>query len=114
MTNNKLHNWIKTLDRLSEVNLDDLDDNYIKDIEEEFDELNLISEAKSFVLYWSETRKLKRWKFAFRNWLIKSKKFKEEKYGKSRGNSKQFKSSDYFRSKEYNQKFKDNPRANHV
>ena len=63
MTNNKLHNWIKTLDRLSEVNLDDLDDNYIKDIEEEFDELNLISEAKSFVLYWSETRKLKRWKF---------------------------------------------------
>ena len=111
MTNN---NWLKTLDRLTEVNLDNLDENYIKDIEDEFNELDLISEAKSFVLYWSETRKLKRWKFAFRNWLIKSKKFKEEKYGKSRGNFKQFKSSEYYRSEEYNQKFKDNPRANHV
>ena len=109
-----LNKWIAILNRLNEVSIDNLDQNYIRDIEQEFNELDLISEAKSFVLYWSETRKLKRWKFAFRNWLIKSKSFHEVKHGKRRGNTKQLASSEYFRSEKYKEKFKKNPRAKHV
>ncbi len=54
---------------------------YINDtLNEEFTDLDLGEELKKFQLYWAEgSRKLKRPKLAFRNWLINARKFKTEK-----------------------------------
>jgi hypothetical protein len=55
---------------------------YINDtLNEEFTDLDLGEELKKFQLYWAEgSRKLKRPKLAFRNWLINARKYKTEKY----------------------------------
>ena len=38
--------WLKILDRLDEVNSEDADANFIKDIDEDFNEILVVDEAK--------------------------------------------------------------------
>ena len=98
--------WLKILDRLDEVNSEDADANFIKDIDEDFNEILVVDEAKKFVYYWSGKRKLKTnrkgsWKLGWKNWLnkaLRQKKYYERSKEKPRENSK---SSEYKRSEEY-------------
>ena len=75
--------WLKILDRLDEVNSEDADANFIKDIDEDFNEILVVDEAKKFVYYWSGKRKLKTnrkgsWKLGWKNWLNKA--LRQKKY----------------------------------
>ena len=98
--------WLKILNRLDEVNTEDADINFIKDIDEDFKEIIVVDEAKKFVYYWSGKRKLKTnrkgsWKLGWKNWLnktLRQKKYYERSKEKPTENSK---SSEYQRSKEY-------------
>ena len=98
--------WLKILDRLDEVNLEDADANFIKDIDEDFNEILVVDEAKKFVYYWSGKRKLKTnrkgsWKLGWKNWLnkaLRQKKYYERSKERPTENTK---SSEYQRSKEY-------------
>ena len=51
--------WLVILDRLNEVNISDADNNFIKDIEKDYESINIVDEAKKFEYYWSGKRKLK-------------------------------------------------------
>ena len=98
--------WLKILDRLDEVNSEDADANFIKDIDEDFNEILVVDEAKKFVYYWSGKRKLKTnrkgsWKLGWKNWLnkaLRQKKYYERSKERPTENTK---SSEYQRSKEY-------------
>ena len=98
--------WLKILDRLDEVNLEDADANFIKDIDEDFNEILVVDEAKKFVYYWSGKRKLKTnrkgsWKLGWKNWLnkaLRQKKYYERSKERPTENTK---TSEYQRSKEY-------------
>ena len=98
--------WLKILDRLDEVNSEDADPNFIKDIDEDFNEILVVDEAKKFVYYWSGKRKLKTnrkgsWKLGWKNWLnkaLRQKKYYERSKERPTENTK---SSEYQRSKEY-------------
>ena len=98
--------WLKILDRLDDVNLEDADANFIKDIDEDFNEILVVDEAKKFVYYWSGKRKLKTnrkgsWKLGWKNWLnkaLRQKKYYERSKERPTENTK---SSEYQRSKEY-------------
>ena len=98
--------WLKILDRLDEVNSEDADANFIKDIDEDFNEILVVDEAKKFVYYWSGRRKLKTnrkgsWKLGWKNWLnkaLRQKKYYERSKERPTENTK---SSEYQRSKEY-------------
>tara|TARA_Y100001936_G_C16086273_1_gene681996 strand:- start:3336 stop:3722 length:387 start_codon:yes stop_codon:yes gene_type:complete len=98
--------WLDILDRLEEVNKEDADNNFINDIEEDFDKLLIVDEAKKFVYYWSGKRKLKTnrkgsWKLGWKNWLNKALRQKEN-YERSKKKSGEYsKSSEYQRSREY-------------
>ena len=98
--------WLKILDRLDEVNSEDADANFIKDIDEDFNEILVVDEAKKFVYYWSGKRKLKTnrkgsWKLGWKNWLnkaLRQKKYYERSKERPTENTK---TSEYQRSKEY-------------
>ena len=98
--------WLKILDRLDDVNLEDADANFIKDIDEDFNEILVVDEAKKFVYYWSGKRKLKTnrkgsWKLGWKNWLnkaLRQKKYYERSKERPTENTK---SSEYQRSEEY-------------
>ena len=98
--------WLKILDRLEEVNSEDADANFIKDIDEDFNEILVVDEAKKFVYYWSGKRKLKTnrkgsWKLGWKNWLnkaLRQKKYYERSKERPTENTK---TSEYQRSKEY-------------
>ena len=98
--------WLKILDRLDEVNSEDADANFIKDIDKDFNEILVVDEAKKFVYYWSGRRKLKTnrkgsWKLGWKNWLnkaLRQKKYYERSKERPTENTK---SSEYQRSKEY-------------
>ena len=98
--------WLKILDRLDEVNSEDADANFIKDIDEDFNEILVVDEAKKFVYYWSGKRKLKTnrkgsWKLGWKNWLnkaLRQKKYYERSKERPAENTK---TSEYQRSKEY-------------
>ena len=98
--------WLKILDRLDEVNSEDADANFIKDIDEDFNEILVVDEAKKFVYFWSGKRKLKTnrkgsWKLGWKNWLnkaLRQKKYYERSKERPTENTK---SSEYQRSKEY-------------
>tara|TARA_B100000941_G_scaffold283099_1_gene252250 strand:+ start:3102 stop:3494 length:393 start_codon:yes stop_codon:yes gene_type:complete len=98
--------WLEILNRLDEVNLEDADADFIKDIDKDFSEILIVDEAKKFVYYWSGKRKLKTnrkgsWKLGWKNWLnktLRQKKYYERSKEKPTENSK---SSEYQRSKEY-------------
>ena len=98
--------WLEILDRLDEVNSEDADANFIKDIDEDFNEILVVDEAKKFVYYWSGKRKLKTnrkgsWKLGWKNWLnkaLRQKKYYERSKERPTENTK---SSEYQRSKEY-------------
>ena len=98
--------WLKILDRLDEVNSEDADANFIKDIDEDFNEILVVDEAKKFVYYWSGKRKLKTnrkgsWILGWKNWLnkaLRQKKYYERSKERPTENTK---SSEYQRSKEY-------------
>ena len=98
--------WLKILDRLDEVNSEDADANFIKDIDEDFSEILIVDEAKKFVYYWSGKRKLKTnrkgsWKLGWKNWLnkaLRQKKYYERSKERPTENTK---TSEYQRSKEY-------------
>ena len=98
--------WLNILSRLNEVNAEDADDHFIKDIDEDYKEILIVDEAKKFVYYWSGKRKLKTnrrggWKLGGKNWLnkaLRQKKYYERSKEKPRENSK---SSEYKRSEEY-------------
>ena len=98
--------WLKILDRLDEVNSEDADANFIKDIDEDFNEILIVDEAKKFVYYWSGKRKLKTnrkgsWKLGWKNWLnkaLRQKKYYERSKERPTENTK---TSEYQRSKEY-------------
>ena len=98
--------WLKILDRLDEVNSEDADANFIKDIDKDFNEILVVDEAKKFVYYWSGKRKLKTnrkgsWKLGWKNWLnkaLRQKKYYERSKERPTENTK---SSEYQRSKEY-------------
>tara|TARA_B100000965_G_C19408511_1_gene676539 strand:+ start:335 stop:721 length:387 start_codon:yes stop_codon:yes gene_type:complete len=98
--------WLDILDRLEEVNKEDADNNFINDIEEDFNKLLIVDEAKKFVYYWSGKRKLKTnrkgsWKLGWKNWLNKALRQKEN-YERSKKKSGEYsKSSEYQRSREY-------------
>ena len=102
----ELPEWLKILDRLDEVNSEDADANFIKDIDEDFSEILIVDEAKKFVYYWSGKRKLKTnrkgsWKLGWKNWLnkaLRQKKYYERSKERPTENTK---SSEYQRSKEY-------------
>ena len=102
----ELPEWLKILDRLDEVNSEDADANFIKDIDEDFNEILVVDEAKKFVYYWSGKRKLKTnrkgsWKLGWKNWLnkaLRQKKYYERSKERPTENTK---SSEYQRSKEY-------------
>jgi len=70
--------WLKVVDLTTEVslvqnaNLPTVKD-YISDIEKDFANIDLISEAKKYSLWW-EGKKAKKPKLAFRNWLEKASK----------------------------------------
>ena len=98
--------WLKILDRLDEVNSEDADANFIKDIDEDFNEILVVDEAKKFVYYWSGKRKLKTnrkgsWKLGWKNWLnkaLRQKKYYERSKERPTENTK---TAEYQRSKEY-------------
>ena len=98
--------WLEILNRLDEVNLEDADADFIKDIDKDFSEILIVDEAKKFVYYWSGKRKLKTnrkgsWKLGWKNWLnktLRQKKYYERSKEKPTENSK---SSEYQRSREY-------------
>ena len=98
--------WLKILERLDEVNSEDADANFIKDIDEDFNEILVVDEAKKFVYYWSGKRKLKTnrkgsWKLGWKNWLnkaLRQKKYYERSKERPTENTK---TSEYQRSKEY-------------
>ena len=98
--------WLKILDRLDEVNSEDADANFIKDIDEDFNEILVVDEAKKFVYYWSGKRKLKTnrkgsWKLGWKNWLnkaLRQKKYYERSKERPTENTK---TSEHQRSKEY-------------
>ena len=98
--------WLKILDRLDEVNSEDADANFIKDIDKDFNEILVVDEAKKFVYYWSGKRKLKTnrkgsWKLGWKNWLnkaLRQKKYYERSKERPTENTK---TSEYQRSKEY-------------
>ena len=98
--------WLKILDRLDEVNSEDADANFIKDIDEDFNEILVVDEAKKFVYYWSGKRKLKTnrkgsWKLGWKTWLnkaLRQKKYYERSKERPTENTK---TSEYQRSKEY-------------
>ena len=98
--------WLKILDRLDEVNSEDADANFIRDIDEDFNEILVVDEAKKFVYYWSGKRKLKTnrkgsLKLGWKNWLnkaLRQKKYYERSKERPTENTK---TSEYQRSKEY-------------
>ena len=98
--------WLKILDRLDEVNSEDADANFIKDIDEDFNEILVVDEAKKFVYYWSGKRKLKTnrkgsWKLGWKNWLNKALRQKIYYERSKERPTENTKSSEYQRSKEY-------------
>ena len=102
----ELPEWLLILDRLDEVDISEADSNFINDIDEDYQSLRIIDEAKKFVYYWSGKRKLKTkrkgtWKLGWRNWLDRAKRqnIKHERI-KSR-TTENSEPGDYFRSKEY-------------
>lgn len=63
------------------------DENFLNSLKIEFSDVNVDAELKSFNLYWSEgNRKLKRPRFAFRNWLIKAREIKNNGGNGNNGN----------------------------
>ena len=93
-------------DRLNEVNISDADNNFIKDIEKDYESINIVDEAKKFEYYWSGKRKLKTnqkgsWKLGWKNWLDKTKRQKEYYERTKQRTSKNSATNNYFRSKEY-------------
>tara|TARA_B100001996_G_C18565217_1_gene556227 strand:- start:543 stop:941 length:399 start_codon:yes stop_codon:yes gene_type:complete len=98
--------WLTILDRLNEVNISDADNNFIKDIEKDYESINIVDEAKKFEYYWSGKRKLKTnqkgsWKLGWKNWLDKTKRQKEYYERTKQGTPKNSATDNYFRSKEY-------------
>ena len=98
--------WLKILDRLDEVNSEDADANFIKDIDEDFNEILVVDEAKKFFYYWSGKRKLKTnrkgsWKLGWKNWLNKALRQKKHYERSKERPTENTKSSEYQRSKEY-------------
>jgi phage replication O-like protein O len=66
-----------------------LSQNFIAEMETEFPELLISDELKSFNLWWSEgKRKLRRPRFAFRNWLKKAREIKKEGHDNGRNKTK--------------------------
>jgi hypothetical protein len=60
-------------------------ENYVTTLKEEYKDLNVDTELQKFKEYWSEgKRKLKKPKYAFHNWLDKSRQFKQEHQTKGR------------------------------
>lgn len=58
-------------------------DDYVKQLRQEYSDLEFDRELEKFNLYWSEgPRKLQRPKLALRNWMDKARKIREEQYGK--------------------------------
>jgi DNA-binding transcriptional ArsR family regulator len=70
--------WLKVIDLTTDIKLVDNIQNpkvqsWISDIEKDFNDLDLISEAKKYALWW-EDKTAKKPKLAFRNWLDKARK----------------------------------------
>lgn len=64
-------------------------EDYVEVIRQDFTDLNVDEELEKFKLYWSEgKRELKRPKFAFKNWLIKAREFKNKSDGSGKKPSK--------------------------
>lgn len=97
--------WIIILGRISKVDISEADTDFIKDIEKDYESLNIVDEAKKFVYYWDQRYKLERkkgrWKLRWKNWLEKTKRQKENYERSKRGASKNPETNNYFRSKEY-------------
>ena len=63
---------------------DKLSKEYIAEVNEDYKDIDLIQEAKKFVLYWTEgRRKLKNPKLAWRNWLDRNRRRPNERRTKS-------------------------------
>lgn len=98
--------WLDILNRLEEVSKEDADINFINDIEEDFNKLLIVDEAKKFVYYWSGKRKLKTnrkgsWKLGWKNWLNKALRQKENYERPAEKSKEHSKSAEYQRSREY-------------
>ena len=98
--------WLIILDRLNEVNISEADNNFIKDIEKDYESIDIVDEAKKFEYYWSGRKKLKTnqkgsWKLGFKNWLSKTKRDKENYERTKQRATKNSTTNNYFRSKEY-------------
>jgi len=98
--------WLIILNRLNEVNISEADNNFIKDIEKDYESIDIVDEAKKFEYYWSGRKKLKTnqkgsWKLGFKNWLSKTKRDKENYERTKQRATKNSTTNNYFRSKEY-------------